>query len=388
MNAWALALLVGLTGCNTLQLGERLRVGPADWPTAGGSAARSNAAEANLMPPLEQAWRYDADAGFGAAPAVAADGVLMVATRKGEIHGIDIESGRKRGVETAKEPITGAPVLASRTLYAPIAAGKRTIIAHDIENGGRRWALRAGPHEAGLLLEGNTLVAAGLDGTVRALEATTGTIRWTVTPDSTAGFFAAPVLIVPNHIVVADDRGRITALDLASGRVVWTQELEAPVYESPAVGSDRLYVPTTRGTLAAYNVHGDGSQAWVYRAEHPTVRLSTPAVHDGLVVFGGSDGQLRAVDVASGVLQWSFTSDGNFASAPLIAGNVVYAGAMDETLYALDLASGEMLWKHTLDGRIKSAPILHRGHLIVLAEPKYVYAFTVSSPVAAIPPSP
>ena len=378
----SLFLLLFLSGCNVLQLGQGLKIDSDDWTTAGGSSARTHGADSDLAPPLEQAWRYDADAAFGPAAALAADGVLIVTNKKGDVHAISVESGRKMGVSNVKQPITGSPVLTSCCLYAPIADGKRTIVAYDFEEGVRKWALRVGPHEAGLLLDANTLVAASLDGTVRGIDRRQGDVRWSTTPDSAAGFYAAPVAVASGSAVVADDRGRLTRFDLASGETIWSREINLPVYETPASADGRIFVPTTRGQLVALDA-ATGESVWMLEAGGATVRFSAPAVRGGLVVVGSSDGYLRAVDAETGDLRWSFRSDGNFAAAPLLTEATVYAGAMDKNLYALDLDSGEVLWQHELDGRVKSEPILHDGHLIVLAESKYVYAFTAPSPVAS-----
>lgn len=369
-------------GCNTLQLGQPLRVALGDWTTAGGSAERTSTATADLVPPLERAWRYDADAAFGPAAAVAADGTLLVVTKRGELHAVEVETGRRRGVGNLKDPVAAAPVLTERVLYAALADGKHTLIAQDLVGGGRRWELRAGPHEAGLLLEAGTLVAAGLDGTVRGIEPAQGTVRWTATPDSAAGFFAAPVALPDGRVGVADDRGRVSALDLATGQAAWTRELDLPVYEAPAARDGLLFVPTTRGRLVALDA-ANGSERWALKLDDATVRLAAPAVTESLVLVGGTDGRLRALDAATGVVRWSFSTDGALVSAPLVAGEFVFVGTMDETIYALDLGTGEVRWQAELDGRVKSEPLVHAGHLLVLAEPSFVYAFTATGPVAA-----
>lgn len=371
--AWA-------SGCTVFQLGDPLRLDAGDWTTEGGDAGRSNATDLALHPPLEEVWRYDADGAFGPAAALAADGVLVVVTRKGEIRGVDVETGRKRAVVDFREPVEGAAVLTRTMFYATLAAGKRTLIGYDFVKGERKWALRAGPHEAGLLLASDALIAAGMDGTVRAIDPDTGIVRWEATPDSSAGFFASPTLLAPDLVAVADDRGRVTALDLATGAVRWTRALGAPVYETPAASKGLLFVPTTRGRFVALDARGE--KAWEVDVGD-AVKVSAPAVDNGLVVVGASDGRLRAFDAASGEERWRFRADGNFASAPLITPDVVYAGSLDEHIYALDRATGEMVWEHELGGRVKSVPVLHDGTLIVLAEPRHIHAFRPAAPVAA-----
>lgn len=375
-----------LSSCAVFQLGEPLRLGADDWATEGGTATRSNATEQRLALPLEAAWRHDADGAFGPAAALAADGLVIVTTRKGEVRAVDLETGRKRTGVDFREPLEGTAVLTGRRFYATVAAGKRTILGYDFVKGERVWSLRAGPHEAGLLLaetpSGNLLVAAGTDGTVRALDPADGSVRWSAVPDSAAGFFATPALLAPGMVAVADDRGRVTALDLASGTVRWTEELGGAVYETPTSSGDLLLVPTTQGRLVALGA-ASGTAAWTVEAGNGEVRFSTPAADNGLVVVGASDGILRALDAATGTERWRFRADGNFGSAPLLTADVVFAGAYDEMLYALDRATGEVLWDAALDGRVKTTPVLHDGTLLVLAEPRHIHAFRPASPVAS-----
>jgi outer membrane protein assembly factor BamB len=365
-----------------LQLSAPLRVEDGDWTTEGGSNARANASAQTLTLPLDEAWDYDADGAFGPAAAVVADDVVIVVTRKGEVRALGLDDGRKRGSVDLREPIEGAPVVTNRMLYAPVAAGKRTIVALDFVDGRRVWALRVGPHDAGLLLEANTLVAAGRDGTVRALDPADGTVRWQTTPDSLASFFATPIVLSEAVIAVADDRGRVTALDLATGAVRWTREIGAPVYDTPATHAGRLFVPTTRGRFVTLDA-ATGEPGWSAEAERADVRFSAPAVDEKLVVVGASDGRLRAFDPATGRIAWTFLADGNFAAAPLLAGDVVFAGSLDEHVYAFDRATGDVLWQHELDGRVKSTPIVHGDRLIVLAEPRHVHVFQPTAPVAS-----
>lgn len=370
-----------LGGCTVFQLGAPLRVEADDWVTEGGSNARTNATDATLTLPLEQVWRYDADGAFGPAAAVVADEVVVVVTRKGEVRAIGLDDGRKRSTKDLREPLEGAPVLTDRMLYAPIAAGKRTLVALDFVGGQRAWARRVGPHDAGLMLAANTLIAAGRDGTVRALDPADGSTRWETRPDSLGSFFATPVALSASVVAVANDRGRVTALDLASGGERWTAEIGAPVYATPAVDAGRLIVPTTRGRVVALDV-ATGEEKWEAEVGDPTVRFSAPAVDSDFVVVGASDGRLRALDPATGEVVWTFLADGNFASAPLISGDVVFAGALDEHIYAFDRSTGEVLWQHQLEGRIKSTPIVHSGRLIVLAEPRHIHVFQAVPPVA------
>ena len=118
---------------------------------------------------------------------------------------------------------------------------------------------------------------------------------------------------------------------------------------------------------------------WSLALPDTTVRFSPPAVDDGLVVVGASDGLLRAFDPATGELRWSFEVDEAFAAAPLMTPERVYIGSMAGKVYGVDRATGEVLWEHRLRGRVKSALAARDGFLIVLSEPHFVYLFRSAS---------
>jgi outer membrane protein assembly factor BamB len=73
--------------------------------------------------------------------------------------------------------------------------------------------------------------------------------------------------------------------------------------------------------------------------------LSSPAVANGLVYFGSGDGNVYAVDAASGALKWKFTTGDVVHASPAIAGGLVLVGSWDTNFYALDAATGAERWR-------------------------------------------
>ena len=73
--------------------------------------------------------------------------------------------------------------------------------------------------------------------------------------------------------------------------------------------------------------------------------LSSPAVANGLVYFGSGDGNIYAVDGASGALKWKFTAGDVVHASPAIAGGLVLVGSWDTNFYALDAATGAERWR-------------------------------------------
>ncbi len=78
--------------------------------------------------------------------------------------------------------------------------------------------------------------------------------------------------------------------------------------------------------------------------------VSTPALHDGVLFFGSDDGNLYAVEAASGRERWRVRTGGPVASSPAVDGGRVFFGSYDGRFYAVDEKTGGLLWKFATGG--------------------------------------
>ena len=78
--------------------------------------------------------------------------------------------------------------------------------------------------------------------------------------------------------------------------------------------------------------------------------ISSPVWQDGVVYFGSDDGNVYAVDAATGVQKWKYTTGGPVPSTPAVAGGLVYAGSYDGKFYALNAQTGKARWKFVTGG--------------------------------------
>ena len=369
-------LLLALPGCRVLQLTRPAVTTPQDWLTEGATPERAWAVETDVRPPLEEAWVYDADAGFGTVSPLLLGDVVLVATRQGEVHGINLVTGKREGSSEFGEAVEGTPVVQDGILYVPNAWGRKTLFAYNLHHGKTLWKSEGTPVEAGLLLLDGTLYAADVEGVLRAIDAEDGEVLWEETLDTMTTIHAAPLRAGQGCIVVADDRGRVRALSTgqATDRFLWQQELTAPVYNTPAADENAVYVPTTRGQLFALDA-AEGRVRWRYAIEDATVRFTAPALSGTDLVLAGTDGVVRVLDTATGDVRWTYQAKEAITAPPLLTREVIYVGTMGKKLYALDRATGEPLWEEELRGRIKSGMAAREGYLVVLTEPSHVYLF-------------
>ena len=140
---------------------------------------------------------------------------------------------------------------------------------------------------------------------------------------------------------------------------------------------------------------------WVF----PTgARVVSSAVwHDGAVLFGSDDGNVYAVDAATGRQRWMTHTGGPVASTPAVSGGRAFAVSGDGRLYALDARSGEVLWKFATGGERRfeakglhgmqprtqtfadmydvylSSPLVVDGHVVFGSGDGHVYAVDAAS---------
>jgi outer membrane protein assembly factor BamB len=86
------------------------------------------------------------------------------------------------------------------------------------------------------------------------------------------------------------------------------------------------------------------------------------------VYFASGNGSLYAVEAATGIARWRFTtpdrtiSDAIFTNPTVVAG-VVYVGSIQDMIYALDSATGHELWHRTVAGSVVNTPAVAAGRI-------------------------
>ena len=90
---------------------------------------------------------------------------------------------------------------------------------------------------------------------------------------------------------------------------------------------------------------------------------------DGVVYVGGTDGEVYALDAATGDERWRIRTLGAVYWSPAVADGVVYVGSASATLYALDAATGDERWvlHWTQDPRVSSPAVVDDVVYVALA---------------------
>jgi outer membrane protein assembly factor BamB len=136
-------------------------------------------------------------------------------------------------------------------------------------------------------------------------------------------------------------------------RVLWRFPTDAPVVSSPVVASGVVYFGSRDGNIYAVDA-ATGDERW----HVPTGQdvTGSPAVVDGLVYIGSRDSHLYALDARTGSERFRFKTGNAVYSSPVVVAGFVYFGSLDGNVYAVEATSGEERWRFSTDDEASSSP--------------------------------
>lgn len=378
-------LWVCMSGCGLLRIDGGVRVHPDDWMTFGGNAQHTNVAVHELRLPLVKLWEYDAGAGFGNTPVVVVDSLIFVGTLHGELHVINLGTGKRVGSVDLGSAIMGTPIVRGELVYVPLTNNGENLVAFNLQRGVPEWRAKIGNIETSPLRIDNRIYVATLEGTLLCLDQVDGEVVWTyelpVIPGKGGRGWPEeerrkPIRSSPaadeSAIYFGADDGKLYALRRADGKFLWAFASRGNIVSPPSVYGGKVYFGSIDKTFYCLDA---STGVLVWKRELGSKLFGSQAIAEGRVYTAAADGHVYCLDAVSGELRWTYLAKSVINSAPLIAGNIAFVGSLDKHLYALDAISGKLLWSETLPGRIKCSPVAWGDFLVVLVEDRSIIAY-------------
>jgi outer membrane protein assembly factor BamB len=164
------------------------------------------------------------------------------------------------------------------------------------------WVARVGAGDSALVpkVVGNTVIVAGADGSLLALDGQTGRQEWRA---NIAGGIAAGVGSDGQYSAVVTPGNELVTLE--AGRELWRAKLPAKGFTAPLVAGARVFVLTADRAITAFDAQ-NGQRLWGQSRPAEPLVLNAPgvmlAVGDTLVV--GQSGRLVGLNPSGGSPRW------------------------------------------------------------------------------------
>lgn len=232
-----------------------LRDGSLFVPAGGGTVFVLDAASGNVIRKIETD-----DQRIWASPAANGGTIYITDLDNGATSAFDRTSGELLWEQTSTGASAADLVLDDDLLF--VGSFDRSLHSLSVTQGGEeRWVARGdGWFMSRPLVNGDTVFAATMRGSVYAIDRATGAERWSYTAPEDAEFRAAPVLVGGNVVVAARD-GRVFALDAGSGTLSWSQDTQADgnLNADPLVDGDHIYYTTSKHNLVRVDASNEGA---------------------------------------------------------------------------------------------------------------------------------
>jgi outer membrane protein assembly factor BamB len=185
-------------------------------------------------------------------------------------------------------------------------------------------------------------------GTVHAIDAGTGELRWTKLMND--AIKSSPA-VMDGTVYFGSDDGCVYAVNAVTDAIEWEHSTDRRVRSTPAIESDTVYIGS--GVRMCALDSETGAARW--EVETDGLVETSPAVVDD-TVYGQTKSNLYAVDATSGTPIWTVEIDVNLPAAPAVYHDTVYVGGQTDAVFAVDAETGEVQWTHDADTTMQATP--------------------------------
>jgi outer membrane protein assembly factor BamB len=235
------------------------------------------------------------------------------------------------GSPQAPPPGVG-PLGASLSPPGSFAPPQATSVAQHL------WQLNIGESPGQLVADEAGVVCASQSGTVRLVDARSGTLRWTFKLATRT--WCRP-LLTAHYVAIGDYDGRFYVIDRATGTLRWSQPTGAPVMCAPIAIGESLCMGSDGSRMIGFDAK-NGATRWVLPVG-AAIRADLVAANNEVVVATTS-GQLYAVDHNTGRPRWGYRTGGSILHCVALSEGRLVIASQDNTVCAVAIADGRALF--------------------------------------------
>lgn len=306
---------------------------------------------------------------------------------------------------------TGAAVRSTAAIVGNqifIGSNDGKVYSLNVTNGEKLWSFKtSGPVESSPLVLGGKVFVGSVDGFLYALDAKSGDQLWKYeTADKILGapnWFAdegrarhsvraadqsdngaqrtdAPYQTRTNILIGSYDF-KLHCVDAATGKSNWVFESSNYINGSPAVADG---VTVFGGCDAVLHIISLADGKKIKEIEAGAYVAASVAIRDGRAYFGHFENAFQCVDLkkdsgTNSPIVWQFRDrEFPFFSSPAVTKERVVFGGRDKQLHCVRADDGKPLWTFSARGKIDSSPVIAGDKVVVGSDDGRVYIVSLN----------
>jgi outer membrane protein assembly factor BamB len=310
--------------------------GKLKWKFSTEGEKRFNAKHIHGMEPANELMPDPFD--FYLSSPVVVNGEVYFGSGDGNVYSLDASTGRLKWTFHTGDVVHASPAVSDGILY--VGSWNTFFYAIDSSTGNLVWRFKTGEdpkihNQIGI--QSSAAIADGVvyfgcrDSNLYALDARTGKQRW-VYNNAGSWVIGSPAVKDGQVYFTTSDSALLHALDAKSGKELFSIGMKWPMFSSPALAGDMLYIGSHEGKLFAVNLR-DHSIAWIFQTDGSRKYGSIYTTKDGRPAYEVAMQTFFYDDVVAGI-QKMFTV-GAILSSPIVLDHIVVFGSADGNLYAV-----------------------------------------------------
>ncbi|MGX5818926.1 outer membrane protein assembly factor BamB family protein [Chitinophaga lutea] len=160
-------------------------------------------------------------------------------------------------------------------------------------------------------------------------------------------------------------------------RVKWSIQEDGDMGSAVAIDGNRIYYTNTNGDVKAVDA-ATGKKRWQFRTGGKI--YATPLVSGKYVIVPCSDGTVYSLYAGNGKLAWKDATGKAIVSSAALAGGLAIVAGSDGRCRAWDVASGQRRWEmDSVKGFVETRPLVYGGNVYFGSWGNRFYAFNAAT---------
>ena len=266
------------------------------------------------------------------------NGAVYFGSGDSNVYALDASTGALRWKFPTGDVVHASPAIFDGKLF--IGSWDSYFYAIDAVSGRQLWRFKTGEdrdihNQVGI--QSSATVANGMvyfgcrDSNLYALDAATGAQKWAFN-NKGSWVITSPVVSKGGLYFATSDTALVHVVNPNDGAPIDSIKLNWPIFASPSIAGDLLYIAGQDGKLHAIDLATD-KIAWTFQTDGSRRNLPSFSKADGGPDYAKAFGSNFYDDMVAGVAKMH--SVGMILSSPVISGSTIFVGSTDGNLYAL-----------------------------------------------------